>query len=329
MNAVHASKKKAEDARREELQRLRAEVREKDEEIQRLAGGDEMGSGRVTELERQVEELRRQLNTPSAAPVQDESMYDWTMAARDPFNPDEYSAGRDELPGSDPMDADDDDEFGETTMADLQCSTPSRRSDNRTRCVGSGSFPTPPATSPTAMPVETEIRLPMTPSSRISTPRSSSHAAVQVSVTDPEKDAMEREMVSLQLEIIKLTSTVETYQGMATRLQEKLAPYSVNDEDGEAAPGDQTTTMSSSSCTQAETHTQATDIETSLTSLLAALSTRTTSLLSLTSTLSTLGFPGSTAPSILTSISTSLRTARLELEYLSPGESALPLSTLR
>jgi DNA repair exonuclease SbcCD ATPase subunit len=60
--------------------------------------------------------------------------------------------------------------------------------------------------------------------------------------------------------------------------------------------------------------------------LLQTLSDRTAALSDLRLSLGDLGFPGSDASEIISSLSGALRAARLELEYLSPGEIPLPLT---
>ncbi|KAH9905968.1 hypothetical protein F4778DRAFT_686981 [Xylariomycetidae sp. FL2044] len=282
MNTIAETKRRTTRDREAEMQRLRDELAQKDEEIERLHNTTLVqDTDRILDLEQEVEQLRTELlNRTSAAatPAADETQhFDWTLAARDPFS-DSY------------MD-DDDEGFGDSTMADLVCGTPSR-----TRGNAGGSFPTPPCTSPT---------IPSTPCSmrRAAPATPKSHAGVQASLPDPEKQALEEELGSLRLELAKLTDTLESHAALQGRLAAKL---------------------SSASSVQAET---SADVEAHLDSVLQSLSDRTAALLDLNSSLSTLGFAGNDAGEIVASLSGAFRSARLELEYLTPGEIALPLSS--
>ncbi len=304
MNTIYSEKKRRSVETKAELERLKAEVAEKDAEILRLQEEPQddtvmQDTGRMNELERQVDELRRQLASRSgveATTPSEDRTYDWTAAAKDPFA--DYSETD---PASETIGRDNEDEFGEVTMADLICSTPTRASRNM------GSFPTPPSTSPAVMPLS-----PMTPTSHFSTPRS--HAGVQVAMPDPEKQDLEDELASLQLEICKLTSTLGSHETLTRQLSEQLASFTA------AAPS------SPGAADRAEA--PHSDLESRLAQLLQTLSDRTACLLDLSSSLSDLGFPGSDASEIITSLSSAFRAARLELEYLTPGEISLPLNSV-
>jgi len=302
MNSIYKEKKRRAAETTAEINALRAEVAAKDQEIRQLQEQhiDDaviQDTGRIMELERQVDELRRQLASHSGfapgTPNSDRT-HNWTVAARDPYASD-YTMM--EI-GSDPIDADNEEEFGDTTLGDLQCSTPTRRGRN------GSAFPTPPSTSPAAIPA--------TPSSRFSTPKS--HAGIQVGPPGGRTEELEDELASLQLEICKLTTTVESYQALAARLSDTLAPYGPN---GGAQPAG----------AQASSTSPHPEIESHLAELLRALSDRTAAVLHLSSALSDLGFPGADASDIITALSSAFRTARLELEYLTPGEITLPLTS--
>ncbi|KAK0610079.1 hypothetical protein B0T17DRAFT_500723 [Bombardia bombarda] len=315
MNTIYAERKRRSQDTKAEIERLKAELAEKDDEIHRMR--DEtlvLDTERVWELERQVASLKRELANQSGVQRRQEETpsspaFDWSTAARDPFSDDFM-----DLDENDIVDDDDDQHFGDMTMADLACSTPSRR--------GRTSMPTPPATSPAI------AAMPMTPCSHrkrtaISTP-TSHHAGVQASLPDPEKDQLEKdrqdlqdELASLQLEIAKLTTTLESYSSLSTRLSAKLSPFPPLDS---SSP---TTTTTPTAPEQLPNP----DLESRLSSLLLTLSDRTAALLHLSTSLSTLGFPGTDAAEIILSLSRTFRTARLELEYLTPGEITLPLTS--
>jgi hypothetical protein len=291
MNIITAEKKRRSREAKEEINRLKAALAEKDEEIRRLQ--DEtviMDTERVWDLEQQVERLKQQLADRSGA---DETRFDWTMAAHDPYNPDEYMEEDTVENTVEDMDVDVE-VFGEASMAELACSTPTRRAR--------ASFPTPPTTSPAAAP--------LTPCSRTRFTPPTAHAGIQASLSDPRTQELEDELASLQLELAKLTTTLESYTSLTARLTTSLTPFSPT------TPVAQTTRSSPHP-----------EIEAHLKTLLQTLSDRTTALITLNSEISDLGFPGSDASSILASIRTAFRTARLELEYLTPGEISLPLTS--
>lgn len=310
MHVVEGARRRRAREAAEEVARLRGEVSERDAEIARLRAGtgDEDGDGdgvrvgvRVRALEREVEGLREALaaardgqgrmatrgrgGSSSPAPS-----WDWTVAGRDPFRGHVFMD----------LDVDDDDKdaFGETTMAELACSTPSRRGRNGKE--GGGALATPPTTSPASAP--------WSPSP---TPRAD--AAVQAALPDAETDALRAERASLQRELATVGAALDGYTGQAGALADTLAGF-------DPAP---TATATASASAQLPP----TDLAPRLQALLARLSDRTAALVSLTSTLGSLGFPGATAPDMLGSLTSALRAARLELEYVAPGECTLPLTS--
>ncbi|KAH6847578.1 hypothetical protein B0I37DRAFT_397704 [Chaetomium sp. MPI-CAGE-AT-0009] len=282
MNTILAERRRRAEETKAELQRLRTELAEKDEEIERLH--DEtavLDTERVWDLEQQVASLRKELASrsgaqepPSSPPV------GWARASHEPYSDDSMEFDIQDAGA----------EFGEITRAELACSTPTRQMR--------ASFPTPPATSP-------ESQISETPCRRLPTPCSST--GTQISLPDPEKQQREEELSLLQLEVAKLTTTLESYSTLTSRLSEKLTPV---------------LTRTSTDEPPAEVP----DIETHLTTVLQTLSDRTAALAKLDSSLKTLGFPGSDGFEVIESLRSSLRSARLELEYLTPGESTLPLT---
>lgn len=292
MNVIYTERKKRAQETKNEIDRLKRELAEKDEEIHRLHDETiEVDTDRVWDLEQQVNALKNELAARAGMQQQmipSSPSCNWTMAARDPFSDDFMDLDADEA----------DDVFGQTTIADLACSTPSRKAR--------ASFPTPPTTSPAAAPLtpcSRHFHLPSTPCS---------HIGVQASLPDPEKQEMEDELASLQLEVCKLTTRLESYTSLASRLSDKLSPYTP------LAP------VAVSSASFSSSHS---DIDGRLAMVLQTLSDRTAALLDLNKSLSGLGFPGSDASEIVTSLSSAFRAARLELEYLAPGEVTLPLTS--
>lgn len=305
INIINAEKRRKAQQTSDEIAALRSEVAAKDAEIRRLSGAtavgqeDEETQESIEELKRQVSQLRRVLKSPDSSNETEDTIdynttrVDWAIQVRDPFSAD-YSDME--------LDVDDEDEdhkFGDRTIAELACSTPSRRSSNVRN-----SFPTPPSTSPNLGPV--------TPSKRPKPVTPTTQAAVQTSFTAAEREELEDELASLQLEIAKLTGTLETYESMTSRLSEKLSPFAPKD--GSAA------------ALILDSRSPAVRVEAQLNNLLQALSDRTAALEGLDASLGELGFPGGDASEVVLSLSSAFRTARLELEYLTPGEIALPLT---
>ncbi|KAI3318947.1 hypothetical protein HD806DRAFT_297812 [Xylariaceae sp. AK1471] len=290
-----------------EVRRLRAELAGRDAEIERLQNETLVhDTERIIELEQQIEVLRTELAQQQLPVIgmngEDEdgdgdkeddqpsqSFYDWTLAARDPFS-DSY--------------LDDNDDFRDATMEDVACSTPSRRksANPAPSKSASASFPTPPCTSPTMPATPCSVRRAITP---VTPP---SHIGIQVSLPDSEKEALEAELGSLHLELTKLTDTLESHAALQGRLAEKLS------------------SASSVSPAQGGESSQP-ELEEHVNSVLQKLSDRTAALLELNSSLSAIGFAGSDASEIIASIASGFRAARLELEYLTPGEITLPLSS--
>ncbi|KXH26589.1 hypothetical protein CSIM01_02890 [Colletotrichum simmondsii] len=299
MNTITAEKRASAKQAKEQLQTLRDQLRQKDAEIYELQNATIiLDTERIWALEKEVDDLRGQLAERSSASTaaRQKSCFDWTLAARDPFADDfmETDTVEAESVCGERVQYADETVFGEATMAEMECSTPTR--------VRS-SFLTPPLTSPVAAG-------PATPSSlrgkqRVMVP-APSDAGVQADFPDPEKKRLEEELASLRLEMSKLTGTLESYSALTERLSQKLS----------AVPPEDT----------ASDYSIAT-IETQITSLLRTISDRTAALQDLNASLCALGFPGSDGAEIVTSLSAALRTARLELEYLTPGEITLPLSS--
>lgn len=304
INVITAERKRKAQQTSDEIATLKSEVAAKDAEIRRLSGATEIGQeddetqDSIDELKRQVSQLRRVLKSPDSSNETEDTIdyntthMDWAIQVRDPC-PSEYSDME--------LDIDDEDEdleFGDRTIAELACSTPSRRSANIRN-----SFPTPPSTSPHLGPITPSRRHPVTPTSQ---------AAVQTSFTKADREELEDELASLQLEIAKLTGTLETYESMTARLSEKLSPFAPKD--GSAA------------ALIMDSRSPAVKVEAQFNNLLQAFSDRSAVLTGLDASLGELGFPGNDAAEVVLSLSSAFRTARLELEYLTPGEIALPLT---
>lgn len=287
MNIIDGEKKVRAQRQVSEIERLRRELAQRDEEIESLRNATVVqDTERILELEEQIDRLRAELSSGGAGREEpaDRTRLDWTMAAQDPFTDGFYD--------DDDDDEEENDVFGDTTMADLVCSTPTR---------ARSSFPTPPCTSPTLPNTPPSMRRRSSPSLP---PAVSSHAGVQVQFPDPEKEALEDELGSLRLELTKLNSAVISHESQRRRIAEKLSrvplPSSLDRHRG---------------------------VEEHLDQVLQSLSDKAAGLHDLGTSLGALGFRGDDAAEIVASIVAALRSARLELEYLTPGEVTLPLSS--
>lgn len=311
MHVITAEKKRRTERTQAEMSALRAELAAKDAEIRRLSGetqvGDEQEENQdetVDDLKREVEKLRRNLNRPAPALMRassvdsDATEIDWSRSTAE--------EQEQVLGDCFQMDVDFDDNetvddhvFTDETMAELACSTPSRRATQPRH-----SFPTPPSTSPRFRLRSPVFNAPITPTS---------HASVQVRLPDLERQELEDELASLNLEVAKLTHALSTYESLTTRLSSKLAPYSP------APPSSAAEAIQRSRSPAMQTEGQ-------LNTLLSTLTDRTAALTALQNSLSGLGFAGTAPSEIITALRSAFRAARLELEYLEPGESALPLT---
>lgn len=298
MNVLSAEKRLKTQQTKAEMDALRAEVAAKDAEIRRLSGATVVAEEdeSIDDLERQVENLRRALKSPAPSHATDDD-YDTSGSTRvgDPYSGDCLEMDVDLDEDEDLME---DHFFGDDSIAEIACSTPSRRpTDFR------NSFPTPPSTSPLARLATPLFRQMVTPTS---------HAAVQVDVPDAEREELEEELASLHLEIDKLTGTLETYEAMTSRLSDKLSRLAPDGGSAaEAILGSRSPTVK---------------VEAQLNKLLKAFSDRTAALSKVDHSLGKLGFAGDDASGVIASLAAAFRSARLELEYLEPGESTLPLT---
>ncbi|KAK5630178.1 hypothetical protein RRF57_005893 [Xylaria bambusicola] len=290
-----------------EIQRLRAELANRDAEIERLHNETLVqDTERILELENQVEALRSELAQQQLPPLPQEeedynlfgggneydlpsqSFYDWTLAPHDLF--------------SDSC-LDEDSNF---TPMEIVCSTPSQRREKAGSSKAiSAPYITPPCTSPTlpATPCSARRMAPPVPA----TPQS--HIGTQASLPDPEKEALELELASLRLELTKLTETLDTHATLQNRLSEKLSTVSTPCPAGENGGDNQS------------------ELEARLDSAIQALSERTAALSELSDSLTSLGFAGSDPREIVSEIAAGFRETRLELEYITPGEITLPLNS--
>ncbi|UNI17551.1 hypothetical protein JDV02_003884 [Purpureocillium takamizusanense] len=293
LNKLEQQKRHDERRVRAHVDRLRAEVAARDREIYELQNATVViDTERIWGLERQIDDLRDELRrreavTPPGAVTPDRARRDWTPGD-DPFS-------------DDLTDAMDDDHFGDATMAQFVASTPSR---------ARSSFPTPPATSPN---VPTPCARGKSLRSR--TPQGSPGFAyvgvetgVQACLPDPARQQLDEELASLNLEVSKLTATLDSYRGLYARVSGHVASAMTPTPEDAAGPPLEA-------------------LEQRVQRLARAMSDRTAALAQLSAGINELGFPGSDAGEMVAALASGLRAARLELEYLTPGEIALPLTS--
>ncbi|KAM0265611.1 hypothetical protein ACHAQJ_000043 [Trichoderma viride] len=181
----------------------------------------------------------------------------------------------------------DEDHFGDITRLQLQASTPSR---------ARSSFLTPPATSPT---------MPASPCSNNVSPTPAPHVDAQMNFPDSDRAQLEEEIASLEFEVQKLTATLDSYNALGRRISDALSNR----------PPERGSAFS-----PLET------IENQVQLLLQTMSERAAAVTRLTAAISELGFSGTDASEMIMSLASGFRAARLELEYLTPGEITLPLT---
>ncbi|KAG6014718.1 hypothetical protein E4U43_006225 [Claviceps pusilla] len=332
LHKLDQEKRRKARAAQAQIEQLKAEIGQRDREIYELRNATVViDTERIWELEEQVGRLRDELaqrpvsrRSGSRAWCDEEGMNRGDEhgmygdgAGRDPFS----AAGEDGYAGMTTMmmggqdddgdydydddGGDDDDRFGDETMAHLVASTPTRMRS---------SFPTPPATSPLLTPTtpcSRRVCLPTTPSLR------HTHAGVQVRLADPAKQQLEEEVSSLQREVGKLTATLDSYTNLGARLKQQLA---------EVAPaGAGLAGAGAGAGAGAEQGDRV--LEGKIAALLQTTAESTGRVAQLSRAIAQLGFPGGDAGEMMAAMASGFRAARLELEYLTPGEVALPLTS--
>ncbi|QYS95884.1 N protein [Trichoderma simmonsii] len=266
-------KRRKEQAAKAQIAKLKADVRARDNEIYDLQNATViMDTERVWALERQVEELKDELSRNSVKEGVTQ-YYSWANSSSD--------ASKDDL-----MDMNqDEDHFGNSTMLQLQASTPAR---------GRSLFMTPPATSP---------RMPASPCFRAASPTPSSRDT-PLCYPDSDKQLLEEEIASLHFEVHRLTATLDSYHALGARIGDALSN----------SPPERSRAFSTLEA-----------VESQVQLLLQTMSERAAAASHLTSAISELGFPGDDASEMVSSLAAGFRAAHIELEYLTPGETSLPL----
>ncbi|KAM6479211.1 hypothetical protein HDV62DRAFT_382423 [Trichoderma sp. SZMC 28011] len=275
LHKFEQEKRRKEQTAQAQIAKLKADVRARDNEIYDLQNATViMDTERVWALERQVEELKDELSRNSVKEGVTQ-YYSWAKSSSDISKNDIMDTTRDE------------DHFGDSTMLQLQASTPAR---------GRSLFMTPPATSP---------RMPASPCFRAASPTPSSRNT-PLCYPDSDKQLLEEEIASLHFEVHRLTATLDSYHALGARIGDALS-------DG---PPERSRAFSTLEA-----------VESQVQLLLQTMSERAAAASHLTSAISELGFPGDDASEMVLSLAAGFRAARVELEYLTPGETSLPLTS--
>jgi hypothetical protein len=284
MNEIERDKRIEARQNRSEVERLRSELAAKDIEIQSLRG--------ELDLANQIEGASSgsiTTNTTLSAKVQELEQeivqLKTELQRRESDTEDDPNWA---VAARDPFDFNDDDDNMITNcdedfmMNDEVITTPTRLNT---------SFPSPPST------------MPNTPCKSVS----SMNAGIPTSppVPNPENGALKSQLQSLQLEISKFTAAIAFKNDNETRLAQKLSDFIPTD-----GSHDHTSLDSA--------------LDSVLTQLALSQSRaleQSTAFSALTNEITNLGFPSSSGPEqTLETIASQFRQARLDLEYLTPGE---------
>lgn len=283
---IEWDKKHAAKGRRREVDRLRQDLEDKDSELQNVR--DNLALARQISSDSGVSlDAISSLNSKVQEQEEQISALEATLREK------EAEAENDPnwaMEARDPFDFDDevdimssyDQDFGDVTMADELMTTPTRL---RT------SFPSPPST------------MPNTPSKLVSS--SSIGTQASLSLPDTEKEALNSQLSSLQSEISKMTSTIALHEDNQSRLSEKLSEYIPTDISHDHSSLDSA-------------------LDTVLTQLALSQSDaleKSTAYSALGNEIAELGFkPRSSPDEMIAAIAAQFRQARLDLEYINPGE---------
>ena len=286
MNEIERDKRIEARQNRSEVERLRSELAAKDIEIQSLRG--------ELDLANQIEGASGgsfTTNTTLSAKVQE--LEQEIVQLKTELQRRESDTGDDPnwaVAARDPFDFNDDDDNMITNydedfmMNDEVITTPTRLHT---------SFPSPPST------------MPNTPCKSVS----SMNAGIPISlpVPSPENGALKSQLQSLQLEISKFTAAIAFKNDNETRLAQKLSDFIPTDGSHDHTSLDSALDSVLTQLALSQSH---------------ALE-HSTAFSALTNEITNLGFPSSSGPEqTLETIASQFRQARLDLEYLTPGENS-------
>ncbi|TAQ88720.1 hypothetical protein B7494_g2977 [Chlorociboria aeruginascens] len=285
VNNIEWDKRQEAKARKTEVERLRSELAAKDIEMQNMR--DEQGITNQIEGESGASASSTiTLSTKVQELEQQIVELKAELQRKETASPEVHNwtmAARDPFIHNDQDDnmIMNDDDFGTSIMDDEVMTTPTRLKTL---------FPSPPSSMPNT---------PCKPSSSV-------NAGIQTSlpIPDPEKDALRAQLQSLEVEVSKLTAALAFNEDNQTRLSGKLSEFIPTDESNDHSSLDSA-------------------LDTVLTQLALSQSQaleKSTAFSALSTEISSLGFPSSGPEETISTIAQKFRQARLELEYLTPGE---------
>ncbi|PNP40853.1 hypothetical protein TGAMA5MH_07293 [Trichoderma gamsii] len=268
LSKIKEEKRRSEQLAKAQITKLKAELRARDREIYRMQNATMVfDTERIWDLEQQIKDLKGQLATRSIASEEATQYFscEWPSTPSIASTNDLMDVARDE------------DHFGDMTA--LINTLPRARP----------SILTPPATSPAR---------PISPFSKDMSPTSDAPL-------EADRKQLQDEITSLELEVQKLTATLNSYNALGVRISDALSDGTLEKRG------------TSSSLEPVENQVQL---------LLQTMSERAAAVAHLTAMISELGFPGTDASEMIMSLASGFRAARLELEDLAPGEIKLPLT---
>ncbi|TVY34548.1 hypothetical protein LOCC1_G008048 [Lachnellula occidentalis] len=286
INSIEWDKRNEAKGRRGEVERLRQELAARDLEVQSIRDEQEIAS--------QIEGesgLSATSNTTQSTKIQELEQVIVDLKAELQRKDSEPTEDPDwTMAARDPFDFDDDDDNMITNYDDdfndnTEMETTPTRLNTSFR-----SFPSPPST------------MPPTPSKSVSS--MSTGIQTCLPITDPEKEVLKIQLESLNSEVSKLTSTIAFKDDNQSRLTEKLSEFIPIDEAHDHTSVDVALDSVLTQLAIAQSH--ALDKENAFSALAAEITG--------------LGFPSSGPEEALELIATRFRQARLDLEYLTPGE---------
>jgi hypothetical protein len=261
-------KRRSEQLAKAQITKLKAELRARDREIYRMQNATMVfDTERIWDLEQQIKDLKGQLATRSIASEEATQYFscEWPSTPSIASTDDLMDVARDE------------DRFGDMTA--LINTLPRARP----------SILTPPATSPT----------------RPISPFSNDMSPTPDAPPEADRKQLQDKVASLELEVQKLTATLNSYNALGARISDAL---------------------SNGTLQKRGTPSSLEAVENQVQLLLQTMSERAAAVAHLTAAVNELGFPGSDASEMIMSLISGFQAARLELEDLAPGEIKLPLT---
>ncbi|KAM3081238.1 hypothetical protein ACMFMG_005195 [Clarireedia jacksonii] len=309
VNKIEWQKRHEAKARRSEVHRLRKELEQKDVEIQHIRDEQELASqfgfecgttlqvdkvwARLQEKEREIEHLKAEL---SQKEERSHSQQDWTVATQDPFGFDDDDEDIDMLQ-----------DHGDTNNDDFNIGITIHSSPEKPRITTNYDDAFAESNGITDLPTQLNSSFPSPPPTIADLQSagkrlSSTSTSTQDSFPDTLPNNLEAQLLTLQAEIKTLTAALARNKDNESRLSHKLSSY---------LPLDHSNDKSLDAALDS--------VLTSLTLAQSRVLEKEATFNALSNGVISLGFSGSPEEAIK-SIARQFRTARLELEYLTPGE---------